>query len=299
MYVHTHTQTHVYTYTYICKCTYTRIHAHTYTYKCTCTPIHRKEISATTPQRVKQYHRRTYAFIYTCMHVHIYMHIQICAQPAVNVSQMCMLMSKELLYNAYSCTCTGAQTTCSKVHATLTAKKCTYTYTYTHVHEHTYAHDYTCASTTLLKHTEERLLRHKIYAQTCIHIHIHIYIFARVYLYIYACRYVHIYACSYTHIHTHIYAHTYNMYICTHAGTPGTTLLQRLREELMQMPEAPHVSFVHRNQPHVAPSMLWLHCTHFLRHQYPSTLHPLFPAYPRTIHGPRRAQFYCSTLMQQ
>ena len=51
--------------------------------------------------------------------------------------------------------------------------------------------------------------------------------------------YTYIHACLYTYIHTHIHAHTCNMYICTHANTPGTTALQRLREELMQMPELP------------------------------------------------------------
>jgi len=30
-----------------------------------------------------------------------------------------------------------------------------------------------------------------------------------------------------------------------------------------------------------------LHCTHFLKHQYPSTPRPLFPTYPRTVRGPR------------
>jgi len=54
---------------------------------------------------------------------------------------------------------------------------------------------------------------------------------------------IYIYACSYTHVHTHVHAHTYNMYICKHASTPGTTALQRLREELMQTPEAPHRLF--------------------------------------------------------
>jgi len=29
-----------------------------------------------------------------------------------------------------------------------------------------------------------------------------------------------------------------------------------------------------------------LHCTNFLKHQYPSTTHPLFPTYPRTVRGP-------------
>jgi len=126
-------------------------------------------------------------------------------------------------------------------------QKCTYIYTYTYMHTHTYAQEYTCALMTLPKHAEEQLLRLKIYAQTCIHVHIHtrhMYIHACVYLYIYTCRYIHIYACFCTHIHTHIYAHTYNMYICTPASTPGMTALRRLREELMQTPEALHVSFV-------------------------------------------------------
>ena len=115
--------------------------SHTYTHTCTRPSLHRQKISATTSQRGKQYHRRTYASIYICMHIHIYMHIQICAQSAANVLQMCMLMSKEHLYNAYSGTCTGAQNTCSKVHATPAATKCTYIYTYTHMHTHTYAQE--------------------------------------------------------------------------------------------------------------------------------------------------------------
>ena len=100
MYMRTYTQTHIRAYTYICTCTYTRIHAHTYTDTCTCTSIHRQTISATTPQRGKQYHRRTYASIYVCMHIQIYMHVHICAHSATNVSQMCALTFKEHLYNA-------------------------------------------------------------------------------------------------------------------------------------------------------------------------------------------------------
>ena len=133
------------------------------------------------------------------------------------------------------------------------------------------------------------------------HKHAYTYVYTCIYMHVYTHTHthadVHIYACSYTHIHTHIYAHTYNMYICIHASTPGTIALQQLREELMQTPEALHVSFVQRNQPHLAAPMLGLHCTHFSRHQYPSTPHPLFPTYPRTVRGPRRARFYCSTLI--
>ena len=101
------------------------------------------------------------------------------------------------------------------------------------------------------------------------------------YIHTYTHADIYIYACSYTHIHTHIYAHTYNMYICTHASTPGTTVLQRLQEKLMQTPEALHVSFVRHIQPHLAPQVLALHCTNFLRHQYSSTGGPPFPNIPQ------------------
>ena len=77
------------------------------------------------------------------------------------------------------------------------------------------------------------------------------------------------------------------MYTCTHTSTPGTTARQRPHKELMQTQEALHVSSVRRNQLHLAPPMLGLHCTHFLRHQYPSTPCPLFLTYPRTVHGQR------------
>ena len=103
MYMRTHTQTHKFTYIYIRTCTRTRIHAHTYTYAGICTLIHRYKISATTPQRLKQYHRRTYVSIYICMSIHIHMHIHICAHPAASVSrsQMCTLMSNKHLYNVF------------------------------------------------------------------------------------------------------------------------------------------------------------------------------------------------------
>jgi len=40
-------------------------------------------------------------------------------------------------------------------------------------------------------------------------------------------------------------------------------------------------------KPHFAPPMQGLHCTRFLKRQYPSTPHPLFPLYPRTVRGLR------------
>ena len=71
------------------------------------------------------------------MHIHMYMHIHICAQPSANVPQICRSMSEEHLFDTYRCTCTGAQNTCSKVHATPIAKKMhinIYTYTYVHAY---------------------------------------------------------------------------------------------------------------------------------------------------------------------
>jgi len=136
------------------------------------------------------------------------MHIYICVQPAANVSQMCTLMSKEHLYNAYSCTCTGAQNTC-KVHATLTA----HMYTYTHMHMQTYPQEHTCATMTSSKHADERILSLTIYAQICIH-YICTCIYMHTYIHTNTRAYIYIHTCQYTYIHAYTYLHTYNMYIC-------------------------------------------------------------------------------------
>jgi len=111
-------------------------------------------------------------------------------------------------------------------------------------------HTNTHAHASHLRHAEALILRPTIYAQICIHIHIHMYINAYIYIYIHTCIYIHIYMSAHIHTytHTHICTHTYKMYICTHASTPGTTVRQRTCEELMQTQEALHVSFVRRNQ---------------------------------------------------
>ena len=51
------------------------------------------------------------------------------------------------------------------------------------------------------------------------------------YTYIYTHAHIYMYTCLYIYIHTDMYTHTYDMYICTHASTPGTTAWQRLREK--------------------------------------------------------------------
>jgi len=89
-----------------------------------------------------------------------------------------------------------------------------------------------------------------------------------------------------THTHTHIYTHTHTKctYERTHARL-GRRCGSETREEPLQTQEALYVSFVRRNKQHFAPPMQGLHCTHFRKHQYPSTPHPLFPIYPRTVRG--------------
>ena len=49
-----------------------------------------------------------------------------CAQPAASVFADVYVGVKTHLCSVHTCPCTSGQNTCSKVHATLTAKKCTY-----------------------------------------------------------------------------------------------------------------------------------------------------------------------------
>jgi len=262
MYMHTYTQTHIYTYTYICTCTYTCIHAHTYAHTCTCALIHWQKISTTTPRRIKQYsmidaqtNPYTDAFIDTYICIYTYAH---------NLQRMCC-----------RCACWCQRNICTThtaAHALVPRTpvlKCTQHQLQNNAHMHvlayTYAYAYICTrihmriydtvQTCWRMASETQNLCTNMYTHThtheytcmCISIHIHMQIFT----------YMHVH----THIHTYKYTRTYNVYIFTHASMPGTTALQRLRKELMQTPEAPHVSFVRRNQPYLAPPMLGLYCT--------------------------------------
>jgi len=273
MYMHIYTQTYIYTYTYIYTCTHTRIPAHTSTYACICTRMHRWKILATTPQRVKQYHWRTYAFIYICMHIHIYMHTHICAQPAVSVFADVNVGVKTHLCNVHTCPCTSAKNNCSKMHATLTAKKM-----HIYIYLHTYAYAYICIRTHMSDDTETHNLC------TNMHTHIHTHVFKRIHIHIHT--HMHIYTNIHvrTYTHTHIYTHTHTK--CTYAVTQARLERQRdsdrARGWCRRGKPCTSLSF-DAIKPHLATPMLGLHCTHFLRHQYPSTPHPLFPTYPRTV----------------
>jgi len=186
--------------------------------------------------------------------------------------------------------------TYSKVHVTLTAghahtRPCIYACTCMHMHMGAYArprHRLThrgAATRTL--HLCIRVHMHA-HANACACTHTRAHAHMNVHAHMHACAYVCIHV--YTHAHRDVRMHA-------RTNTPGTTAPQRQGEELMQTPEASHISPVRRNQPHLASPILGLHCTHFLRPQYPSTPPPLFPIYPRTVHGPRQAWFCCPTLI--
>jgi len=167
-------------------------------------------------------------------HIHTYTHM---SQPAASVFADVYVGVKTHLCNIHTCPCTSAQNTC-KVHATLTAKKCTYTYTHTHMYTHTYAHENTCAcmtpSTRWSTDTE-----------------------------------------THTHTHIHIYTHTHTKceYERTHARLERRRGSERARSRCRRRKLCTSLSF-DATKPYFAPPMQGLHCTHFLKHQYPSTPHP-------------------------
>ena len=87
-----------------------------------------------------------------------------------------------------------------------------------------------------------------------------------------------------THIHTYTYVHTHIKctYECTPARLERRRGSERARSRCRERKLCTSLLF-DAIKPHFAPPMQGLHCTHFLKHQYPSTPHPLFPTYSRTV----------------
>ena len=90
------------------------------------------------------------------------------------------------------------------------------------------------------------------------------------------------------HIRTYTYTHTHTKctYECTHSRLERQRFSERARSHYKCRKLCMSFSF-DAIKPHFAPPMQGLHCTHFLKHQYPSNPHPLFPSYPTTVRGPR------------
>jgi len=215
MYMHTYTQTNIYIYTHIYTCTYTRIHAQTYTYACICSPMHRLKISVSTPQRVKQYHRRICVCIYICMHMHIYMHIH-CGTTCSECVRRCVCWCHKNTCVTY----TPAHALVPKTPVLKCTQHSLQKIAHIYIYTHTHAHAYICKRThariyDTAQHAETLTPRLTTYAQICIHIHIHMYIHAC--KYIYTCTCICIHTCTSVHIHTYTHIRTHTT--CTYAHT--------------------------------------------------------------------------------
>ena len=93
---------------------------------------------------------------------------------------------------------------------------------------------------------------------------------------------------TYTYIHTHI--QNVHMNERMHAWNDGAAA-KRARSRCRERKLCRSLSF-DAIKLHFAPPIQILpsHFTHFLKHQYPSTPHPLFPTYPRTVRGLRASE---------
>jgi len=203
------------------------------------------------------------------MHIHTYIHIHICAQPAASVFADVYVGVKTHLCNIHTCPCTSAQNTC-KVHVTLNAKKCTYIYTYTHMHTHTCAHENTCAcmtpSTRWSTDTKTHHLCTNMHTHTHTHVHKRIDVQIHTHMHIYTYIHVHIH----THIHIYTHTHTKRIYEHTQARLERQRGSERARSCCRSRKLYTSLSF-DAIKPHFAPPMQGLHCTHVLQHRYPSS----------------------------
>jgi len=129
----------------------------------------------------------------------------------------------QLVCGRYTCLCTSVQNTCSKVHATLTAKKCTYIYTHTHMHTHTYVHGHTCTCITPSTHWSTDTETHNLC--TSMHTHTHTHVYKRTHIHIHTHMHIYVYIHVRTHTHIHIYTHTHTK--CTYERTQSTSKWRR------------------------------------------------------------------------
>ena len=167
------------------------------------------------------------------------------------------------------------------------------------MHTHTCVHKYTCACITPSTRWSTDTETHNLC--TNMHTHTHTHVYKCIHIHIHTHMHIHTYIPVRTHTHIHIYTHTHTK--CTFARTQARLKRRRGSEQAKSCCRRRKLcsSFsFDAIKPHFAPPMQGLHCTHFLKHQYPSTRHPLFPTHPRTVRRPRggQAQFCCSTLIR-
>ena len=117
------------------------------------------------------------------------------------------------------------------------------------------------------------------------HTHTHTHVYKRIDVQIHTHMHIYTYIHVGTRTHIHIYTHTHTK--CTYERTQ--TRLERRRcseranSRCRERKLCKSLSF-DAIKPPFAPPMQGLYC---LKHQYPSTPHPLFSTYPKTVRGLR------------
>jgi len=117
------------------------------------------------------------------------------------------------------------------------------------------------------------------------HTHTHVYKRIDVQIHTHMHIYTYLHVCTHTHIHIYTHTHTKCTYECTQARLERRRCSERARSHCRRRKLCTSFSF-DAIKSNLAPALQGLHCTHFLKHQYPSTPHPLFPTYPKTVRGP-------------
>jgi len=154
------------------------------------------------------------------------------------------------------------------------------------MHTHTYAHEHTCACMTPSTRWSTDTETHNLCTNMHTHTYTHVYkrIDVQIHTHMHILTYIHVR----THTHIHIYTHTHRK--CTYqrmkARLERRHGSERARSRCWCKKLCTSLSF-DAIKPHFAPPMQVLPCTHFLKHHYPSTPHPLFPTYTRIVRGPR------------
>ena len=125
------------------------------------------------------------------------------------------------------------------------------------------------------------------------HTHTHTHVYKRIDVQIHTHMHIYTYIHVRTHTHIHIYTHTHTK--CTYERTQARLKRrrgsERARSRCRERKLCTSLSF-DAIKPNFAPPMQGFHCTHFLKHQYPSAPHPLFLTYPNTGRGLRASAVF-------
>jgi len=164
-----------------------------------------------------------------------------------------------------------------------------------YIYLHTYAYAYICTRTHMRMHDTVHTLKHWHWDPQSMHKyanHTNTHVYKRIHIHIHTHMHIHTYIHVRTRTHIHMYTHTHPQ--CTYESMQARLERrrgsERARSCCRHRKPCTSLSF-DAIKPHLVSPMQGLHCTHCLRHQYPSTPHPLFPTYPRTVrkNGPLRS----------